>query len=116
VTTSTNPVTTSTNPVTTSTNPVTTSTNPVTTSTNPVTTSTNPVTTSTNPVTTNNANISPFTNMNNDNINKTKITEKVMNKIKETNNKLENLAIGFVSILIIIFLLVIANYIRNLKK
>jgi hypothetical protein len=50
--------------------------------------------------------ISNFNNMNND----------VVSKIKNNNRDVENLALGFVTIIILVFLLVIFNTIRNNKQ
>ena len=47
--------------------------------------------------------VSHFNNMNND----------VVSKIKNNNKDVENIALGFVSIIVLIFLLVIFNSIRN---
>jgi hypothetical protein len=61
----------------------------------------------TNPSTTS---ISHFSNMNNINNNNT-----VQEKIKNNNKDIENIALGFVTVIILLFLLVIFNTIRNSK-
>jgi hypothetical protein len=89
-----NPITT---PAATTSNPTTT---PAATTSNPTTT---PAATTPSPTTTS---ISNFNNMNND----------VVSKIKNNNRDIENLALGFVTVIVLIFLLVIFNTIRNNKQ
>ena len=62
-----------------------------------------------------NASVEPFTN-NNPNIksNSTTITEaELIKNMKKNNENIENVAIAFVTIIILLFLLVIFNSIRN---
>jgi hypothetical protein len=93
------------NPTTTMGNPTTTMGNTTTTMGNPTTTMGNPTTTMGNPTTTS---VSGFANMN-DNI----LGDSVIDKIKTTNQSVENIAIGFISILVLLFLAVIIHSIRN---
>jgi hypothetical protein len=98
-----------TNPSTTipsTTTPSTTSQSPSTTSQLPSTTSQLPSTTSQSPSTTS---ISHFSNMNNNMNNKNMVQE----KIKNNNKDIENIALGFVTVIILLFLVVIFNSIRN---
>ena len=104
-TTTRNPTTTMGNPTTTMGNPTTTMGNTTTTMGNPTTTMGNPTTTMGNPTTTS---VSGFANMN-DNI----LGDSVIDKIKTTNQSVENIAIGFISILVLLFLAVIIHSIRN---
>jgi len=83
--------------------------NPTTTQNNPTTTQNNPNTTQNNPTTT--QQISHFSNMNmNMNINQ---ESEFIKKITKNNQDIENVALGFVTAIIILFLLVIFNEIRN---
>ena len=54
-----------------------------------------------------------FQNMNSNSSSESK--ETFLNNLKKNNNDIENVAIGFVSVIIILFLLVIFNYIRDNK-
>ena len=105
-TTTQSPSTTSQSPSTTTQSPSTTSQSPSTTSQSPSTTSQSPSTTSQSPSTTS---ISHFSNMNNNMNNKNMVQE----KIKNNNKDIENIALGFVTVIILLFLVVIFNSIRN---
>jgi len=105
------PTTTMMTPTTTMMAPTTTMMAPTTTMMTPTTTMMAPTTTMMTPTTTIASVISPFANMSDSTPNTT-----VMAKIRDTNQKIENLAIGFITILILIFLIVIINAIRNYKK
>lgn len=85
-------------------------TNSTTTTAPPTTTTAQPTITIAPPNTTNAQSISGFSNMNSNN---SEIANNVSNKIKDTNKKIENLAIGFITILILLFLVVIINSIKN---
>jgi len=89
----------------------TTTTIPATTTTRNPTTTGNPTTTTGNPTTTRNpttTSLSGFANMD-DNI----LGNSVIDKIKTTNQSVENIAIGFISIIVLLFLAVIIHSIRN---
>ena len=68
------------------------------------------ITTTTPPPTTTQASISHFNNMNNDIINS------IDTKIKNNNKDVENIAVGFVTIIILLFLIAIFNSIKSNKK